>query len=816
MEDRSVYALFEVPSAMLSQIDEEGREQFKDYTSGALNKLVVNKNFETYRYAVDLNLFPLFEKLSKDFATDTQNLAIEICNTVLSNLESEFEYQFQYKHYLIVPLRSSKVSSDLKASVEAGLDDLKGSIGQFFARTLSYPTNWYEPYVSMAQDLAFNLSYLSPVPLSRPESIFVALHPYLRGLTIKRSEEVAKVMNSVVNFDRPVDIHSGIVTIQNNLSTAYSENLPVVTFPNNFAKLHFLEQLKSFTFPIDVSVKAYFEPTKGAMSISGQTNRANKRFKNAMNEADEADSGHKNSLVEAKVLADDLKRAVDAKQNIISYFLVLTPFSQDLETLNHRVSQLMEFCSQYNIQLGEAPTAQASLFFENFPCQDKVLGHKNFKQICTIESFCEHLFFVDSRLGEDIGFLLGRIDHQMGSWRGEIKQALASSNSLVLSNPFLANKQEVKGKVTNNPHIGIVGDTGGGKSVLAKRIFIDSSLIKSRVLYIDPKAEMRRQFERVRADYLKRKVFPNVVKYIDAINFVTLDPNDEKNYGALDPFNFCQKSADCADLAESMVAQLINSEQNDNLDFFGAFKPALDLFIKKRDEGEKVGMKDVFRYLIEDEDKTVSKTAKYLLSMSNDSMLALAFSDGSALSVQLDRRITILEIKGLDLPNAGMTPTRAQKKSLVVMYALGYFCIEFGSKDKKETIEFFDEAWFFKTTPVGQQVLKRMKRVGRSENNILALITQSIKDLVTEDDDTTFGKIYAFNTPNKIKETLEFMGIPVTEASRQWFKNCTLGQCIVLDIFGKTARMSVECTHEGIFPLLQTVESELVATDNEI
>ncbi|MGL5898030.1 MAG: ATP-binding protein [Lactococcus lactis] len=816
MEDRSVYAIYGIPSAMVSQIDEEGRTTLKDYTASALNKLTLNKNFELYRYAMDLNLFPMFETLSKDFSEDTQDLAIEICNTVLSNLEDSFEYQFDYKYYLVVPLRTAKVSSDLKASFDKGLTDLKEAVSQFFSKSLDYPVNWYEEFETIAQDMSLNLSYLSPVRLKVAETIFVSLHPYLRGLTFDKDFEVNQVKNSIINFERPIDVEAGHVISQNAHGKSYSENLPVVYFPKNIAHLHFLELLNNFTFPIDVSVKAYFEPTKGSLSITGQNNRASKRFKNTIIEADDADSGQKNSVMEAKYLSDDLKKAVDAKQNIISYFFVLTPFSKDLEELERRVNQLMEFCAQYQIELGVARTQQASLFFENFPCQDKVTGHKNYRQVSTVETFCEHLFFVDTRLGERVGFLLGRLDQQIASWRGEIQSAIDSSNNLVFTNPFLANKQKVKDKVTNNLHFGIVGETGGGKSFLAKLLFIYCSLIKSRVLYIDPKAEMRKQFEKVRENYLKQNIFPEVVNYINSINFVTLDPNDSKNAGALDPFNFCAKPADCADLAESMVAQLINSENNENLDFFASFKPAIDLFIEKRNKGERVGMRSVFRHLTKDPDESVAKTANYLLAMSNDSMLSLSFSEGSNDSVKLDSRITVVEIKGLDLPNEGMAPTRAQKKSLVVMYALGYFCIEFGSKDKKETIEFFDEAWFFKTTPVGRQVLKRMKRVGRSENNALGLITQSVKDFESEDDDTSFGKIFAFTTPNKLDETLNFMRVPVTKYSKAWFKNCTMGQCIALDIFGKTGRMSVECPYDGLFPLLETVQSELVSTDNRI
>lgn len=81
------------------------------------------------------------------------------------------------------------------------------------------------------------------------------------------------------------------------------------------------------------------------------------------------------------------------------------------------------------------------------------------------------------------------------------------------------------------------------------------------------------------------------------------------------------------------------------------------------------------------------------------------------------------------------------------MYALGQYCYKFGNEDRtQETIIFMDEAWFFNTTAVGRSIIKRVKRLGRSENSFLVLITQSVDDTVNEDDNTGFGTIFAFHS----------------------------------------------------------------------
>lgn len=44
----------------------------------------------------------------------------------------------------------------------------------------------------------------------------------------------------------------------------------------------------------------------------------------------------------------------------------------------------------------------------------------------------------------------------------------------------------------------------------------------------------------------------------------------------------------------------------------------------------------------------------------------------------------------------------------------------------------------------GKAVIKNMRRIGRSKNNTLALITQSVHDAENDDDTTGFGTIFAF------------------------------------------------------------------------
>lgn len=234
----------------------------------------------------------------------------------------------------------------------------------------------------------------------------------------------------------------------------------------------------------------------------------------------------------------------------------------------------------------------------------------------------------------------------------------------------------------------------------------------------------------------------------------------------------------------------------------------------QREAGEKVGMINVFDLMIESEREDISNSGKLLKRLVNNSILSLCFSDGSNEAISLTNKVTILEITGLDLPKETETVgiTKSQKKSLIVMYALGYFCKRFGERDRKqETILFFDEAWFFNSTSVGKSILMELKRIGRSFNNFMVYITQSVKDLETSDDSTGFGTVFAFLEKTEIDDVLDYLKVVKTEKTREWIGNMTMAQCIYFDTFGRKERITVDGMFPEITELFDTVKTDLKA-----
>ena len=148
------------------------------------------------------------------------------------------------------------------------------------------------------------------------------------------------------------------------------------------------------------------------------------------------------------------------------------------------------------------------------------------------------------------------------------------------------------------------------------------------------------------------------------------------------------------------------------------------------------------------------------------------------------------------------------------MFALGAFCTHFGERHENEdTIEFFDEAWILMKSAEGKAVIKNMRRIGRSKNNTLALITQSVHDAENDDDTTGFGTIFAFYEKSEREDILRHVNLEVTESNLEWIDNMISGQCLYYDVYGNLNMISVHNIFEDIDlllkPMKETVSSSL-------
>lgn len=843
-DDGSVIAMYEVPASIISSMDVEGKIKFKKRTEAVFASLAPNLSFDIGMLPVPINLEERFGALLEDCADDTYDMALYFLEKTNEDLYGSIGQLINYKFFMTIPLKSFEVSGDIKQMLKDAWARFKEKAVAVVRQTLEFEMNWYEAYEKANRDLELNLSLIQGRKTTKKETGFYQRVDYLRGLTYNRDEEIASIESSVQNIDDTViePLSNGVIGLKNSYGKSLVKTLPIANMPNVVNNLHLVEHAQKLPFPIELHWKFHFSKMKGAFSLASKGERASDRIKENQIEAYENGSNQKGSLATARVILDEMTDGVDNRELFVNYLATFVVAGQSMREVNYYKKIIQSDMKDIGVQVVSGMSDQLYFFYKNRFIEQLEEKDKYCIQAMKLSSACENLFFTSQKIGSDIGFPIGRIDHAVESWAGDYKKALASSTNAVFLNLFQANKQGIAGKITDNPAFAIVGQTGEGKSFLTKGLFLCHSLLKALTLYIDPKNEMKAQYMKIKAKYeanfpkmefeieqareaiedeeqlywvirgIEYKYYKPVVDYINNIHFVSLDAKEESNHGALDPLVFLHGDA-CKKISVKVTEELLGEKYTKEDKFEIAFLESLDAVMSEREKGKKVGLLNVFERLLNSTDEMISTRANLALRKIKNSQMELVFSHGKNSAVDMDARITVLGVTGLNLPKADEKITSDHKQSLIVMYALGEFCREFGERDRtQETIIFVDEAWFFNKTEIGASILMSMKRVGRSQNNFLGLITQSISDVETEDDSTAFGTIFAFREPTETDKVLNYFKLPVEETTQAWYDNMTKGQCIMRDPFGRTARITVDFQLPEVTVLFDTVETKMKNT----
>ena len=816
LKDGTVLSVFEIESQVVNTIEETKKETSKDIVYNCLASLAEYNDLSIHSLHIDLELAKKIALLSQDIeqGQGTSSLGNYIVSTMKSRLEEEVSYLFEYKHYLVVPLKSVNVTSDFKLTVEQTIETYRKNVMKMVGFEELPKVDWWKAWQNQKDVIQTKIHALNVTEVSKADLELLNRLHFLGGQTYDKESELIALENSIENVDETIIevVDGNALKLTNGQETSYVATIPVVSYPKNVSYLHLQEELQNLEFPVDSMYKIRFSTQKGFFSLLSRARNKRKNLGNTVNETAENDDVQKIEVLESHELLEDFQEKHDNKELMITYLHTLTITADSLEELNLKFDILFARLKELEVEVVKAVADRIYLFYKSRLTEILDNGRESFLQYGSLRGLCENLMFTTKKVGTEIGFPIGRVDNEISSWYGDFQKALDSSTNVVFSNLLQANKVGVKGKETSNPHTAITGSTGNGKSFLTKLLFTYHSLLKTKVLYIDPKAEMKRQYQAVLSKLEDEGKFEELQDYIKSINFVTLDMKDKKNQGVLDPFSFLQSKSELRELATVLIASALGDTYKDVKLFL---MPCIDKVLKRRESGESVGMFHVFEEMENHAKEKVSEAGYYLKSISEDTLLSLCFSDGSQNVLKVDNKITIVEITGLDMPKGTDKDemTETQLRSLTVMYSLTYFCAIFGEREKdKETMLFLDEAWQIMSTPAGRQVVNRIKRTGRSFNNFLVLVTQSVEDLKTSEDGTGFGTVFAFPENSETEAILKHLRVEDNDSSRSWLENQTMGQCIYYDTFGRKERITVDGTiYPELMELFETVETELVA-----
>ncbi|MDQ6600978.1 ATP-binding protein [Bacillus salipaludis] len=218
------------------------------------------------------------------------------------------------------------------------------------------------------------------------------------------------------------------------------------------------------------------------------------------------------------------------------------------------------------------------------------------------------------------------------------------------------------------------------------------------------------------------------------------------------------------------------------------------------------------------EDQEVMKVGLYLNEIGTNGVAKLMFSDGNVSGISLSEQVNILQIQNLTLPEDGEKPaTRDEHIAVALMIPLAKFATKFARDDSKTKITIFEEAWMLTNTGQGHKLIKEMLRTGRSLRSAVYIITQSTLDYNRPDIKEGIGTKFAFKakTAEEAGNIIEFLGLEDNEANHKMLKNLREGQCIMEDMYGRTAKIQTDVLFNEWVNAFNTKENDKGRAETE-
>ena len=805
-----VYAMYEIPETIVNTVDITLKNEFKELVSDTLSDLEIFGGFEVSTIPFSTEATHNYKFLEQDLAEDTKIFGLYLMKRQAEELKKQIGETSQDRFFLTIPLRNNHVSLDFKDGLKTAITDFSNRVMATIGSDVTFDEDWYERFEELNHEIYQTLLPLNGYMPTQDQTIFVNNNHYLRGMSVDRELEIIQIENNIDNFGSAgVSFENyGILTLSDGAQTTYLAILPIAIPPSNLSYNHFIERRRLLGFDTEVQTKAIFAKKNGFNSMQQRANRAKQKHKKTNEDIAMRNGIVRDEIGQAEALSEDLVKKSNRGETIISYLQSMFVYDDDYDRLQEKIKIVMRNFKKANIELARAKDDQIYLFYKHRLTEPLFENERRYLQTTTMAGFAESLFFTGQKVGSDVGLYMGRVDSRYDRWSGGYKEALQNSRNLVYYNLLQANKLDVEGKISFDGLVKVTGQMGMGKSFFVKQTFVMNSILKTKLLYFDPKAEVRKQFMKVLHEYESQGIYPEICDYIKQINFVTIDARNSENHGVLDPLVFLT-GQEAKNLIISMIGEFYDLKQNEQ--FEKELLQMIEKYLVLRENGEKVGTKNIMEALTKSETDRVRITAELLLEKMSNSTLSLCFSNGQNKAISMSKRISIIEVTGLELPTSETSITENQRQSLVALYALGQFCYKFGSESKKESITFIDEAWFFNITDVGREIIMKIRRTGRSFNNFLVFVSQSHKDSNSELDDTGFGTLFSFNSPTETDLILDTHGIVKSEETRKWVSSMSMGQCLFTDPFGRTERITIDGIVSEINPLCDTIETELVA-----
>ncbi|MBN3024539.1 ATP-binding protein [Enterococcus faecalis] len=799
-----VWAYYKVFSTDLNLQDTEKVDTVKDEFTHTIDEIGKKyKGIDISLYPMDLGLEEQFEELAPDFNKETPDISAYYVEEMMRRITSIYGKLTRPKFIIGVKIREYNQVTSRFESIKGGAEEVKETIYSVLGGSSKDKEAELKRFEGKEEELYQELSSIKAERMSEEEMAYLLKFNILRNTKHERDEEErVQTLSELTEAILTPNERRGVLGIETEYGKQYASFLPISKLPDYALHSRLFYRAQSFPFPTEFHVKGRSRPADGFLGVRSTVTNKRKNFKvdakETMAVGDSASLNLAKNMKKSEMILEDLEEEI----TIFEWLGCFVVYGDTAKQCLERARALRKYFRKLDVRVEIVVSDQIQLFYTLLQGEGK--GSKYWKQTTNSYALSEFLFGITNEIGNRTGYPIGV--QTEGNKAINREKAVKQSRKLVRLNLAAAN-QNIQGSATAAPHIHVTGITGSGKSYLMLLMFYISNLFNIQSLYFDPKVKLVQMRDILLQDKSFIEKYPYFAKMWNNFRFITLSIKDKSNYGVLDPLVFLPEN-EAREVAEGILYQIYDLDKNDLIRL-----EALDMLnqlVEERQQGKKVGMQHLIDRLLEHEELEVRRFAKILQQEVKNSLLELAFSDGTGEGIKFDKRSVILSVEGLSLPKPDKSPQyyeKHERKSLAIMLCVGKYIELFGKIDEKAyTYEFFDEAWTLTRSAIGKEIINKIKKVGRSQCNACVFGTQSVADIHTEDTKGQVGMLFAFDEDSEREDILREVGLEVNPKNIDLLKNLKQGQCIMRDMYQRTGKLTVYSWFEEWTIANQTVD----------
>lgn len=703
-------------------------------------------------------------------------------------LDSEVSLH-QYKTYVAINL--NKMDNIITTDVQDFLKKFGKRVKEDVTKVLSRETNieddysYYKEIEMRFREKASNLKMIKQ--LTETQVYEIIYHQF------HRTDDHFNSNISEYNLTEGVIKNEyGYMTIRHHDHTDYVAFFPMSVMPASLkGNQYILDIIESVDFPIEMHIKYNFKDED--LNIR-QIRKLRKRFRNFDIDIRSTDSADEDEVIDGAShrmnnLLEDVK---SGRRELLYMTFTLVIYDRDKDVLEEKYRSLINILNNTGFELARPLVDQLTLFSLCLPASTTKFDF--FEQIVDETYLAQSSIDLNNRIGNNFGMVLGKVI--TGKKLTSVEQARNINNNIVVFNPTVT-KKAIEGATHTNGNILITGPPGSGKSVAVKNFFTWSTFFGAKVLYIDPKNEFQRFYQRALDKYGD---IPEFKELYERINFIHL--SEEKEFrGALDPLVFLEgdKAIQTADMILTTLARSSDSRTDEaNIS---------QSVVEEITENEYPTLTGVLERI-----KKKDKTLGIVISKYNYGLGRMLFGEPNSKGLDFNKQINVLGLQGLKLPSSDNINDE-ERIGICLMMSISKYVHTFSVNPEEDAMIIFDEAWILKRSDKGQELIDEMLRTGRSLRTDIVLVTQAFDDFNVDTTKEQIGVKFAFRpkSDDTIKPILNFFDLEDNKENIEIVSNLGVGMCLFQDHMGRNQAIAIDVLFDEWLEAFKTTDRDSMA-----